>query len=798
MKIINIYFTLLVLVVCLVMPLKCFSFNSIEDNFSNIDNLNWNYLENGGSIIYSGQDVTLGSTGPNFPLMTRKSSGELFSNNNDSVLEIRFKYNKIGPSGSGIGIGFTGINGKPFYLFGIWADTSFGGVVLLKNDYSIPLYGNCSEFNDQPYHSNLHVENIVNDSLWHVLNIEKVEDGLSGIQYKIYLDKLNNSEPIFVVNYDNCNPKNIWFGNPLSVNNTWSDFSIDYLRLYEKNLTTPISNDKVIIIPGLGASWNTRAMVYNDTVPDESWSMTPFVNNYKYLISGLEKNGLVKDKDYFIWNYDWRRPVSEIVEKFDVFVDQKVNNDEKVSIIGHSLGGLTARIWAQNHGGDVRLNKVFSLGAPQLGVVEAYDVWNGAQIDSKDASGIALNILLALQKNKKPTKIETIRSFAPVIKDLLPVYDFVKVGNTKKGFSDLSIVNDYLLSENVGLSSLTNISTMIGVGESTKEWVNLGKKGIFDRMMGIWQDGRPLSYKLGDGDNTVLKKSAAVGNNITELASNHGDVVDKNVNNIIGELGLGVTESSGLMNNLDNKLIFFIGSPAKLNVGCDSYPLVENDSEGFVVVDGENVSTCRITIIGTGNGVYHLVTGKNGQPESWKYFENIISVGKTETFLVDGISGNLKGNNKDFICRQIRYKAEGLLGIYRKNKDLVWIIDATEKCNVERIEEKTFNFREDKKETMVTDQIIDNIRDILVGDRKNNDGRQVNTLWKKVLFEKKILSELSEIKYNWGWRPSKYMSLNYQKIAELIDDGNDAFDKGLYNIVLADLDLINHLISHFW
>ena len=66
---------------------------------------------------------------------------------------------------------------------------------------------------------------------------------------------------------------------------------------------------KIIILPGLGASWNAGAIVYNNTVPDLAWTMTPFVNNYDSLIKTLEKGGMVENQDFYVWNYDWRRPV---------------------------------------------------------------------------------------------------------------------------------------------------------------------------------------------------------------------------------------------------------------------------------------------------------------------------------------------------------------------------------------------------------------------------------------------------------------------------------------------------------
>ena len=70
---------------------------------------------------------------------------------------------------------------------------------------------------------------------------------------------------------------------------------------------------KIIILPGLGASWNSDAIVYNKSVGVDQWKMTPFVANYNGLVNGLKQNGLKENNDFYVWNYDWRKPLNEIV-----------------------------------------------------------------------------------------------------------------------------------------------------------------------------------------------------------------------------------------------------------------------------------------------------------------------------------------------------------------------------------------------------------------------------------------------------------------------------------------------------
>ena len=105
-------------------------------------------------------------------------------------------------------------------------------------------------------------------------------------------------------------------GNPLGGASSWTSVSVDYIRAF--NLPEVVAEDKVILLPGLGASWNSEAMVYNQQVDPGEWQMTPFVNNYKGLIEALEEEGLVKDEDFWVWNYDWRQPVEDIFPTDDL------------------------------------------------------------------------------------------------------------------------------------------------------------------------------------------------------------------------------------------------------------------------------------------------------------------------------------------------------------------------------------------------------------------------------------------------------------------------------------------------
>lgn len=309
---------------------------------------------------------------------------------------------------------------------------------------------------------------------------------------------------------------------------TWGgDYSNISENIYDNIKIKENGRNKIIILPGLGASWNAEAILTGSTSPSFQWRMTPFVRNYELLISGLENNGLIRNQDYYVWNYDWRKPLEQIVNNFNNYVlSLNLEEGEKINLVGHSLGGLVARVWTQDN--PLRVEQTISLGSPHYGSLKAYEAWNGAKIgDSLDISSIALNVLMQLQKKSFDTTVQTLRSYAPIVYDLSPTFTFLK----RNGLNVTTNFSQYLVSKNNLVSTVGDkLLTVDGVGVTTKEWINLGERSLFDKVLGIWEEGRPLSYINGIGDGTVLKKSALILEaDREEFTSNHGEIVDKSV-----------------------------------------------------------------------------------------------------------------------------------------------------------------------------------------------------------------------------------------------------------------------------
>ena len=469
--------------------------------------------------------------------------------------------------------------------------------------------------------------------------------------------------------------------------------------------------------------------------------------------------------------------------------------------MGHSLGGLTARIWAQNHPNDPRLDKVIALGGPQQGAVDAYDAWNGVKIPQGDlVENIALHVLTELQKKNMETKIQTLRNYAPVLKDLLPTFDFARRNGSVVKAADMKSVNSYLASSNLTMGSLPGgVEAVVGIGTNTKEWVNLGKTNIFNQILGYWPDGEPISYGLNNGDGTVLLKSAGLSNGDIQLASKHSDLVTNGVGKIMEELGLEFSPVEVKDNDLSKDLVFYIGSPAVLNINCDGGGTAVSDDSGFALIDSTNNKICQVKIVGTGSGTYHLVTGRVGSEDSWQYFENEIGVGRSEVLNFDVSSGMpVDGQNVDYWYVLILREINLLINQYPKNAYLKLAKDAALKRNSDLLTEDIFDFRGSTKETIITGRIIDDLREILIGKYQKIDGNMAKLSWKIAEGGKGLIDTLSAMYGKSGWKPSEYMAVGYLKITELEKDGQTALANNKYGELYADLTLMSHLISHFW
>lgn len=782
------------------------------DDFSVQNESNWTTIQNNGVVSFSNGIVSLSSTGDHFPILYSKTL-KVFPSDVDSVFEVKFRYVGSGPMGDGISLGYTGSSAYPFYQFSLWNSTNEGST-FMYNEYFA--YGKCGvnglyDWGDQPYRKQSNVNLLPG---WNVLRIERL-----GTAYKVYLNKDINPLPIYSTGLGQCIPNVIFIGNPLSGGvNVWNDIDLDYvkvIKLSDENLTpsptetptptltvvptntstptltptntpvptaTPTPKRKIIILPGLGAGWNAEAILNNKIVPDSEWAMNEWATNYVGLTKALDAKGLVFNQDYFVWNYDWRRSIGEIVIHFNKFVNDKIGTGEKVDLVGHSLGGLVARSWSQDHKDDLRLGKIMTLGSPNFGTVKAYDAWNGGMVsDNYDLSSIGMNVILQLQKSKYGTTIDALHANVPVVKDLLPTFDFLKKNGVSIPIAAMESKNEYFLTKNLTANQVFDkYKAVVAVGHDTKAGINLGERNVFDKVLGFWPEGSPINYSYDVGDGTVLKKSAKFdGDDYSQVSAMHGWMVNASMQSIFSELGLGSVANSDMGSDYSNYLVYYLGSPAVMSVTCGT-DIYHEDSNGFVVFENKNYSGCRLNLTGTGGGTYHLVTGKVGNDNSWNYFENNILAGQTASVIFDPSVGTLMtiSDNKDYlwdlVVRDIKLlQLKSLTGLAEKRK-------------TQGLLERIFEFRKKKGELVITERILDNLELIMAIENKKNffEARWAHLLssWDVERIEKKL-------------EPSVFAAISYKKMMDEWKAMNQDFKDKNYNLVWARSEIIKGLLK---
>ena len=434
--------------------------------------------------------------------------------------------------------------------------------------------------------------------------------------------------------------------------------------------------------------------------------MTPFVNNYDGLIELLDKNELKKDKDYFMWNYDWRKSVSDIKSDFDDYLNGKnLSDSDDVYLIGHSLGGVVARLWAQDHSENSNIKKVITLGSPNMGSLDSYSVWNGGKVlKNNGLSSMVFNIILGLQnKGFILTDLNKIRNYAPVVKDLLPTFDYATKNKKVISWKSMESRNDFLNNENDKVSNITDRSKFfVGIGESTPDVLNLGNRSWISKSLGLWPDGEFLNYLVADGDGTVLKKSANIGSdNFIEVKAGHGEIPSKSINQIALDMGLSNVSISNVYNdNFSDGLLIFVGSPVTSYLQCGSDIYQEND--GFILAKNKNYIDCDLNLSPTDSGIVHIVLGnlKNNQ---WNYFENEVNLGVSEKIKIDYKNARIKVgiSNKYFLRDQIKSDLEKL-GLSKAVKFL-------DKNDLGKVAWYVFGYREKNNERVISQRILDNL-----------------------------------------------------------------------------------------
>jgi len=394
--------------------------------------------------------------------------------------------------------------------------------------------------------------------------------------------------------------------------------------IWKMNLATasiPENTTATIIIPGLMASWNKNAILHNQEVSQAEWKIPSFVKEYQGLISSFDNHAFIKNSDYFIFSYDWRKPLENTIKILDQYLNTKIWNsspNKKINIIGHSLGGLVGRIYAQNHAD--KINKLITVGSPHQGTAQVYKPLSAGEIDRENTwLWIAQKLVLIINKNTIESNRVTVNKRFPVLLDLFPTYDFLtdSSGNAIH-ISSISIKNPTIPKYTDIFNIENKLSIIYGTDKNTVKGYTIKTPSLINQLLGNYSDGEPTDSFDSYGDGTVLSSSTLIGSQQKQFSFslNHGEIISQvsPQEKIFQQLEIPYNLdkiTAGSATKISPSLVFLIKSPAQISVEYNGNKYEED--EGIIFIENAQSGDYKLNIQGTDLGKYQVIIGQVSQ-----------------------------------------------------------------------------------------------------------------------------------------------------------------------------------------
>ncbi len=360
---------------------------------------------------------------------------------------------------------------------------------------------------------------------------------------------------------------------------------------------TPIPTNKVVIIPGMGASWNADAILnckldgYNG-----GWSLASFADKtYLPLYESIEFNG-TQTAPYY---YDWRKQIVSHANAIKNFIGGLTATNERVHVVSHSMGGLLARAYLQQETTNHKIDKLLTAGSPHQGSVLSYPAWSAGDVwNDNIIHRIAITTLLKRCGGLFGNDRETIRNVFPSMQNLLPVFDYLqpKGSDSFIPVGDMDAKNNWLPTSFPPPFWGATVGTLSGTGQKTLVSLGVTNPNKHDQSLGNWLDGKALKRNESwNGDGTVLAVSSQLtGADNRFIQGSHGDLVSSQVgiNTILDFLGISATAASS--STSQESALVIIGYPGLMWV---------EDPEGTVVRDRDNL----VSFLGPKKGSYKVL-----------------------------------------------------------------------------------------------------------------------------------------------------------------------------------------------
>ncbi|MFA6422233.1 MAG: alpha/beta fold hydrolase [Candidatus Buchananbacteria bacterium] len=434
------------------------------------------------------------------------------------------------------------------------------------------------------------------------------------------------------------------------------------IELFKKGI------NPVILIPGILGSWKLG----------DKYELDPILNTYDNLWEALKLAGYEEGKTLFAFPYDWRfsnasntddlmRKVQEVKE---------ISGSDRVDIIGHSMGGLLARSYIESIYYKNDVDKLVFLATPHKGAVDAYLAWEGGELSSNPNDFVKKYIFeLEANRNHHQSIFDYIREDIPSIRDLLPIYDYLKEHSSGQL---RTYPNNYpqnyfleLLNRPENMKKLDDVSILNIIANDRKnDTLNYIKVEDKEFDNAKWENGYPHNYdsvlgdhglEFGPGDETVPQMSndgLFFDEEVTMLDTTHGDVVTDAQKYVIefltGKMPIMFIKTNSFSKYFIIRIFspadFLITAPDGKELGRNSLGQNINEIHGafyynedemeFALIPEPIEGKYRIDLLGTDDGQYRLslayIDDQNNNIE--KEFKGNISVGQKQDFKIDYVS----------------------------------------------------------------------------------------------------------------------------------------------------------------
>jgi len=415
--------------------------------------------------------------------------------------------------------------------------------------------------------------------------------------------------------------------------------------------TTPSVRYPIILLPGIFASWNSDAILHSSTVAQSDWILNPQVTEYEPIINTFKQLGYAENKDLFIVPYDWRQPITDDSSQLLSFVQNTIWNDspyQPITIVGHSLGGVVARIFGEQNK-TKPIKKIISVGSPLLGTAQGYKALAAGEIDrSNTLMWLAQKIVLELNRRNGESAKDTAVRTMPVLQDLVPTFLFLK---KEDGTSVVSSFINYLLIQ-YPLDTTSSLFARIGgTGHNTLLGYTVSERSMIDTTLNNYPDGHPINSWHEDGDWFIPLRSTAAESPY-QFTGTHNQTIygEQFVKSILSLLNLPTEEISipqGGDTPIFPALFIFVQSPATAVLQMPNGEKTNPDTSFHL--SNIPLGTYTVTLTGTGIGEYTFHTWLIGETNDvWQRFTGTIHEGEKKVYKIqfDPLTG---GNTVEYV-----------------------------------------------------------------------------------------------------------------------------------------------------